>query len=81
MTPQECVLDAVLRAQGVLNQYIEPGPRDCARTLGRLFQIFADDKLSNAINILNLETVGAAMAEAEPPERSPAPHSRSRTGR
>jgi len=70
MTPQECVLDAVLRAQGVLTQYIEPGPRDCAKTLSRLFVIFADDKLSNAVNILNLETVGAAMAEADTVKRS-----------
>ncbi|CAN5352441.1 hypothetical protein BH10PSE11_BH10PSE11_31430 [soil metagenome] len=79
MTPQECVLDAVLRAQGVLTQYIEPGPRDCATTLSRLFVIFADDKLSNAVNILNLETVGTALAEADNAGQAPASPSRRRT--
>jgi hypothetical protein len=72
MTPQESVLDAVLRAQGILTEYIEPGPRDCAKTLSRLFALFADDKLTNAVNILNLEAVGAAMASENEPQRSPA---------
>ncbi len=62
MTAQEHVLDAVLRAQGVLADYIEPGPRDCAQTLTKLYAIFADDRLTNAVNILNLEAVHAAMA-------------------
>jgi hypothetical protein len=62
MTPQECVLDAVLRARGILAQYIEPGPHDCGQTLARLFVIFDDEELTNAANVLNLETVRAAMA-------------------
>lgn len=62
MTSQECVLDAVSRAQGVLAEYIEPGPRDCARTLSKLFAIFADDELTDAVNALNLETLREAMA-------------------
>jgi hypothetical protein len=70
MTPQDCVLDAVLRAQGLLAQYIEPGPHDCAQTLNRLFLIFDDRELASAVNILTLETVGAAMA-ADTPRRSP----------
>jgi hypothetical protein len=65
MTPQECVLDAVLRAQGVLAEYIEPGPRDCAKTLSRLFVIFADDELTNAANIMNLEAIQTAMQPVE----------------
>lgn len=65
MTAQEHVLDAVLRAQGVLADYIEPGPRDCAQTLTKLYAIFADDRLTNAVNILNLEAVHAAMASAD----------------
>jgi hypothetical protein len=69
MTPQESVLDAVLRARGILTEYIEPGPRDCAQTLSRLFEILDDDKLATAINILNLEAVGTVMAE--PAKRSP----------
>lgn len=71
MTPQESVLDAVLRAQGILTEYIEPGPRDCAQTLSRLFVLFADDRLTSAVNILNLEAVGAAMAKADAPQHSP----------
>ncbi len=42
MTPQECVLDAVLRAQGILAEYIEPGRHDCEQTITRLFDIFDD---------------------------------------
>lgn len=55
MTPQECVLDAVLRAQGILAEYIEPGPHDCAQTINRLFNIFDDEKLMIAVNKLNLD--------------------------
>lgn len=62
MTHQERVLDAVLRAQGLLTQYIEPGPHDCAQTLSKLFLIFDDQELTTAVNLLNLETAGAAMA-------------------
>ncbi len=61
MTSQECVLDAVSRAQGILAEYIEPGPRDCAKTLSKLFAIFADDELTDAVNALNLEAVRTAM--------------------
>lgn len=68
MTSQECVIDAVLRAQGVLADYIESEPRDCARTLSRLFVIFADDELTGAVNALNLEAVRSAMGEF--PQRS-----------
>lgn len=80
MTPQESVLDAVLRAQGILAQYIEPGPRDCAQTLSRLFVIFADDRLTDAVNIMNLETTHAAMMSADAAQRSPASPPRSRSG-
>lgn len=79
MTAQEHVLDAVVRAQGVLADYIEPGPRDCAQTLSRLYAIFADDRLTNAVNILYLEAVHAAMASADTPIRLPASPPCSRT--
>lgn len=69
MTSQECVIDAVLRAQGVLADYIESEPRDCARTVSRLFVIFADDELTSAVNALNLEAIRAVMGE--PTQRSP----------
>lgn len=79
MTPQESVLDAVLRARGILAEYIEPGPRDCAQTLSRLFVIFDDEKLTTAINILSLEAVGATMAEANKAKHAPASPRRRRT--
>lgn len=79
MTAQEHVLDAVVRAQGVLADYIEPGPRDSAQTLSRLFAIFADDKLTNAVDILNLEAVHAAMAAANTPMPSPTAPQHNRT--
>lgn len=79
MTPQEHVLDAVLRAQGILAQYIESGPNDCEQTLSRLFVIFDDDELTSAVNILNLETVGATMIKADTPRRSPTSPPCSRT--
>jgi len=71
MTSQECVLDAVSRAQGILAEYIEPGPRDCARTLSKLFAIFADDELTDAVNALNLETLRAAIHAGGDSERQP----------
>lgn len=79
MTPQEYLLDAVLRAQGILAEYLESGPRDCSQTLSRLFVIFADDGLTDAVNILNLETVGKAMKAADLPSHSPASPHRRRT--
>ncbi len=79
MTPQESVLDAVLRARGILAEYIEPGPRDCAQTLSRLFVIFDDEKLTTAISILSLEAVSATMAEANKAKHTPASPPRRRT--
>lgn len=57
MTPQECVLDAVLRAQGILAEYIETGPHDCGKAINRLFDIFDDEQLMIAVNKLNLDMV------------------------
>lgn len=79
MTPHESVLDAVLRARGILTEYIEQGPRDCAQTLSRLFAIFDDEKLTTAINILSLEAAGTAMASADASTRSPTAPPCSRT--
>jgi hypothetical protein len=56
MTPQERILDAVVRARGILADYIEPGlPHDCEQTLARLFSVFDDEKLIIAINTLNMK--------------------------
>lgn len=70
MTPQECVLDAVLRAQGILAEYIEPGPHDCERTINRLFDIFDDEKLMIAVNKLNLDLAQSQLRTAAAEEPS-----------
>jgi hypothetical protein len=57
MTPQECVLDAVLRAQGILAEYVKPGSHDCEKTINRLFDIFDDEKLMIAVNKMNLDMI------------------------
>ena len=69
MTPQECVLDAVLRAQGILAEYIEPGPHDCERTINRLFDIFDDEKLMTAVNTLNLDLAQLRTVTAGEPQQ------------
>lgn len=71
MTSQECVIDAVQRAQGVLADYVETDPRDCAKTLSRLFAIFTDDELTRAVDALNLEAVLAMMEQSEAHQPSP----------
>lgn len=65
MTSQERVLDAVLRAQGILDQHIESGSHDCRQTLGRLFALFDDEELTTAVNVLNLGTIVSEMTKAE----------------
>jgi hypothetical protein len=64
MTPQDHVLDAVLRAQGILADYIEPGPHDCEQTLARLFGILNDEKLMRAVNVLNLKAANELAARS-----------------
>lgn len=79
MTSQECVIDAVLRAQGVLTDYVESEPRDCAKTLSRLFAIFADEDLTDAVNALNLDAIHAMMRPGEDHPPSPTSPLYSRT--
>lgn len=73
MTPQQRVLEAVLRAQGILAEYIEPGPHGCERTINRLFDIFDDEKLMTAVNKLNLDLAQSYWgtgAVDEPPQQN-----------
>lgn len=72
MTPQECILDTVLRARGILSEYIEPGPQDCHRTISRLFSLLDDQELTTALNLMNLEAVRSAMTQAATVKISPA---------
>jgi hypothetical protein len=71
MTPQECVLDAVLRAQGILAEYIEPGPHDCEKTINRLFDIFDDEQLMIAVNKLNLDMVRPQLSSGTSMDEEP----------
>lgn len=70
MTPQERVLDAVLRAHGILAEYLEQSPRKCEQTLDRLFAVLDDQELIATVNRMNLDSVTARGAEL-PPARNP----------
>jgi hypothetical protein len=74
MTPQERVLDAVLRAHGILAEYVEQSPRKCESTLDRLFAVLDDQDLIAAVNRMNLESVATREAKLplmrEPSERA-----------
>ncbi len=63
MTHQERVLDAVLRAHGILADYVEQGPRHCETTIARLFAVLDDQELIAAVNAINLESVKTGGAE------------------
>ena len=63
MTPQECVLDAVLRAHGILADYVEQGPRHCQATIARLFAVLDDQELIAAVNAINLESMKSRNPE------------------
>lgn len=78
MTPQETsgdsaqarVLDAVLRAHGILADYLEQGPRKCEQTLARLFAVLDDQELIAAVNKMNLESL-TTREDALPLMREP----------
>lgn len=63
MTPQERILDAVLRSHGIIAEYLEQSPRKCEQTLDRLFAVLDDQDLIAAVNRMNLESVRASGAE------------------
>jgi N-acetyl-beta-hexosaminidase len=67
MTPQEshqqCILDAVVRAHGILADYVEQAPRHCETTIARLFAVLDDQELIAAVNAINLESVNIRGAE------------------
>ena len=55
MTPQERILDAVLRSHGILAEYLEQSPRK--------FAVLDDQDLIAAVNKMNLENARASGAE------------------
>ena len=50
MKPQKRVTDAVEKAQDILAQYVEPGPRDCDNTINQLMDVLDDTQLIKAVD-------------------------------
>lgn len=53
MKDQEIVLRAMRDAREVLGAYIEPGERDCEKTIDWLFNILNDERVVDAIDRLD----------------------------
>ena len=50
MKPEKQVADAVEKAQRILGEYVEPGPRDCEVTINRLMDVLDDGRLIEAVD-------------------------------
>jgi hypothetical protein len=50
MKPEKQIIDAVEKAQGLLSRYIEPGPRNCEKTINELLDVLDDKKLIEAVD-------------------------------
>lgn len=61
MTAGKEVLEAVERAQAILARYVEPGERDCERTINDLLDVLDRDEVVAAIE--ELERRGEAVTE------------------
>lgn len=49
MTPDRVIRAAVKEAQAILARYVEPGPRDCNKTINDLLNVLDDEKLIEAM--------------------------------
>jgi hypothetical protein len=61
MTADKQVLEAVERAQAILARYVEPGERDCERTINDLMDVLDRDEVLAAVE--ELEQRGETVAE------------------
>ncbi|WP_340672341.1 hypothetical protein [Bradyrhizobium ottawaense] len=61
MTAEKQVLEGVERAQAILGSYVEPGERDCERTVNDLLDVLDRDEVVAAVN--ELERRGEAVDE------------------
>jgi hypothetical protein len=61
MTAEKQVMEAVERAQAILARYVEPGERDCERTINDLLDVLDRDEVVAAVE--ELEQRGEAVAE------------------
>lgn len=55
MDPDERVLKAVQEAQGILAHHVEPGPRDCDRTINQLLDVLDNEAVVQAIEESTME--------------------------
>lgn len=61
MSAEKEVLEAVARAQTILASYVEPGQRDCERTINDLLDVLDRDQVVAAVD--ELESRGEAVDE------------------
>jgi hypothetical protein len=50
MKPEKEVLEAVEKAQRILGEYIEPGPRDCEQTINNVMSVLDDNSVNEAVD-------------------------------
>ncbi|MDA9465204.1 hypothetical protein [Bradyrhizobium sp. CCBAU 53415] len=55
MDPERRVAKALEDAQGILAQYVEPGPRNCEQTIDRLLDVLDDEAVVQAIEDSRME--------------------------
>jgi hypothetical protein len=72
---QEVVLRAVEDARRILGEYIEPGPHDATRTVGRLLAVLDRKDLVHALDRINrrmvLRLVKGSLGETKKPQGDP----------
>jgi hypothetical protein len=61
MTAEKQLMEAVERAQAIMARYVEPGERDCERTINDLLDVLDRDEVVAAVE--ELEQRGEAVAE------------------
>jgi len=49
-SPEKQVTDAIEKAQRILAEYIEPGPRDCEKTINELESVLDNGSLIEAVD-------------------------------
>ncbi|MBR0904158.1 hypothetical protein [Bradyrhizobium liaoningense] len=55
MDPEKRVTKAVDQAQSILARYVEPGPRDCEKTISELMDVLDDEAVVEAIEDTKME--------------------------
>ncbi|MET4476657.1 hypothetical protein [Bradyrhizobium sp. F1.13.3] len=55
MDPERRVSKALAEAQTILARYVEPGPRDCARTINQLLHVLDDEAVVQAVEESKME--------------------------